>query len=347
MNKNKKTRILPSRNKYFLENQNTGQKKNEKSITSENKVKNQNKKIIQNSHLTLKKQFTENKTQEIYYISPSLNIAGNYNNYIEQIMHSIVNISHLYFDLINKEQREKKQHLKLKKILNNQISYHNNDKNKKLLLLDLDETLIHSEYKFSYNNKISNSDKIKEKCIYKEIHFKEGESEFQMIIFIRPFLNDFLENMNSCIDLGIFTAALQNYAEAALKIIDPSEKFFKFKFFRDSCINIDDKIYIKDLSIIDNYDLKNIILVDNSLYSFLNNLNNGVLVNSFYYDENDDQLIFAKNYILNSLLNCDDVRIVNEETYNFVKQFNYYKSLYEGMNKIKLNKKYHKKNCSI
>ena len=347
MNKNQKLRILPSRNKNILENQNTEQKKNEKSLTSENKVKNTKNKIIQNKQLILKKQLTEIKKQEIYYISPSLNIAGNYNNYIEQIMHSIVNISHLYFDLINKEQREKKQHLKLKKILNNQISYNNNDKNKKLLLLDLDETLIHSEYKFGYFNNISNTEKIKENCIHKEIQFKEGEFEFQMIIFIRPFLNDFLENMNSYFDLGIFTAALKNYAEAALKIIDPSEKFFKFKFFRDSCINIDDKIYIKDLSIIDNYDLKNIILVDNSLYSFLNNLNNGVLVNSFYYDESDKQLIFAKNYILNSLLYCDDVRIVNEETYNFMKQFNYYKSLYERMNKINLCKKHHKKNCSI
>ena len=348
MNKNKKTRILPSRNKNILENQNTGQKKNEKSLTSENKVQNSKKKIIQNTQLILKKQFiTENKTQEINYISPSLNIAGNYNNYIEQIMHSIVNISNLYFDLINKEQREKKQNLKLKKILDNQISKNEIDKNKKLLLLDLDETLIHSEYKFGYFNKTLNSEKMKENCNHKEIKFKEGEMEFQMIIFIRPFLNDFLENMNSCFDLGIFTAALQNYAEAALKIIDPSEKFFKFKFFRDSCININDKIYIKDLSIIDNYDLKNIILVDNSLYSFLNNLNNGVLVNSFYYDENDKQLIFAKNYILNSLLNCDDVRIVNEETYNFMKQFNYYKSLYEEMNKLILKKKYHKKNCSI
>ena len=262
-------------------------------------------------------------------------------------MHSIVNISNLYFDLINKEQREKKQNLKLKKILDNQISKNEIDKNKKLLLLDLDETLIHSEYKFGYFNKTLNSEKMKENCNHKEIKFKEGEMEFQMIIFIRPFLNDFLENMNSYFDLGIFTAALKNYAEAALKIIDPSEKFFKFKFFRDSCINIDDKIYIKDLSIIDNYDLKNIILVDNSLYSFLNNLNNGVLVNSFYYDESDKQLIFAKNYILNSLLYCDDVRIVNEETYNFMKQFNYYKSLYERMNKINLCKKHHKKNCSI
>ncbi len=148
--------------------------------------------------------------------------------------------------------------------------------------------------------------------------------------------------MNSCIDLGIFTAALQNYAEAALKIIDPSEKFFKFKFFRDSCINIDDKIYIKDLSIIDNYDLKNIILVDNSLYSFYNNLQNGVLVNSFFYDGNDNQLIFAQNYILNALLLCDDVRIVNEDTYKFTKQFDYYKSLYSFSD----CKNFHRKNYS-
>ena len=150
MNKNKKLRILPSRNKNILENQNTEQKKNEKSLTSENKVKNTKNKIIQNKQLILKKQLTEIKKQEIYYISPSLNIAGNYNNYIEQIMHSIVNISNLYFDLINKEIREKKQNLKINKISDNQISKKDIDKNKKLLLLDLDETLIHSEYKFGY-----------------------------------------------------------------------------------------------------------------------------------------------------------------------------------------------------
>jgi hypothetical protein len=33
MNKNKKLRILPSRNKNIYENQNTEQKKNEKSLT--------------------------------------------------------------------------------------------------------------------------------------------------------------------------------------------------------------------------------------------------------------------------------------------------------------------------
>ena len=310
MNKSK-FKNFSLRNRKLLEDQKTESKKKERCITNDNKVK--NKKLYHKSIIIPKEFFTEMKKIKIYYVSPSLNIAGNYNNYIEQIMYSMIHLSNLNFDIIFKEKKEKKK---------------KKSNNKKLLLLDLDETLIHSEDKLNYLKNCNLINKKMGNCFHKEIKFKEGENEFSMEIFIRPFLNEFLEKMNENFDLGIFTAALKNYAEAVLKIIDPSEKYFKIKLYRDSCINVKDKIFIKDLRIIENYDIKDIILVDNSLYSFYNNLKNGVLVNSFFYDGNDNQLIFAQNYILNALLLCDDVRIVNEDTYKFTKQFDYYKSLY-------------------
>ena len=46
MNKNKKTRILPSRNKYFLENQNTGQKKMKNQLLLKIKLKIKTKKLF-------------------------------------------------------------------------------------------------------------------------------------------------------------------------------------------------------------------------------------------------------------------------------------------------------------
>ena len=38
--------------------------------------------------------------------------------------------------------------------------------------------------------------------------------------------------------------------------------------YRDSCIKTDSNVYLKDLRIIKNVDMKNIILVDNAVYGF-------------------------------------------------------------------------------
>ena len=54
-------------------------------------------------------------------------------------------------------------------------------------------------------------------------------------------------------------------------------------FYRKNCININGQIYIKDLSIFDN--LEKIVIVDNSLYSFMFRLSDGILINSFYDDK--------------------------------------------------------------
>ena len=63
-------------------------------------------------------------------------------------------------------------------------------------------------------------------------------------------------------------------------------------FYRENCININGQLYIKDLSIINN--LNTSVIVDNSLYSFMFRLSDGILINSFYDDKLDIELNYFK-----------------------------------------------------
>ena len=74
---------------------------------------------------------------------------------------------------------------------------------------------------------------------------------------------------------------------------------------------------MKDLRIIKGVDLKDIILIDNSMYSFTAQLTNGILINSFYNDKNDIELYNVLGYLLNFLYKVDDVRLINEQFFNF------------------------------
>lgn len=53
-----------------------------------------------------------------------------------------------------------------------------------------------------------------------------------------------------------------------MNYIDPEGTLIQHRFYRDSCIKADDSVYLKDLRIINNVDLKDIILVDNAVYGF-------------------------------------------------------------------------------
>ena len=94
-------------------------------------------------------------------------------------------------------------------------------------------------------------------------------------------------------------------------------RIFKKRFYRENCINVKNKLYIKDLRMFANCKLENIVVVDNSLYSFSNQLSNGVLINSFYNDKTDRELYSVFNYLQQYLSKCSDMRVVNEKIFNF------------------------------
>jgi len=50
-------------------------------------------------------------------------------------------------------------------------------------------------------------------------------------------------------------------------------------------------VYIKDLRIIKNRSLKDIVIVDNAVYSFGFRLDNGIPIPSFYEDQKDEEML--------------------------------------------------------
>jgi TFIIF-interacting CTD phosphatase-like protein len=66
----------------------------------------------------------------------------------------------------------------------------------------------------------------------------------------------------------VWTAAVQEYADAILDILDPNRELIKQRFYRQHCVKSEGGIYIKDLRMFDGIDLKDIVIVDNAVYSF-------------------------------------------------------------------------------
>ena len=89
------------------------------------------------------------------------------------------------------------------------------------------------------------------------------------------------------------------------------------RLYRNHCIFIEPGLYIKDLRIFSGIKkLEDIIILDNSLFSFANQLNNGILITSFFSDMNDTFLENVKCY-LNYIKNEKDIRIINKKSFRF------------------------------
>lgn len=85
---------------------------------------------------------------------------------------------------------------------------------------------------------------------------------------IRPFTKECLELVNKFYEVVVFTASHKWYADVILDYIDPKKEYIQHRFYRDHCIKTKDNVYIKDLRVFKNRDLKDMIIVDNAVYSF-------------------------------------------------------------------------------
>ena len=148
--------------------------------------------------------------------------------------------------------------------------------NKKTLVLDLDETLVHSCF-IPFN-------------IPSDLIIQiELENKIQEIyVLIRPYVKEFLESMSKLYEIVVFTASISKYANALLNIID-NKKYCIFRLFREHCTLIN-STFIKDLSLLGR-DMKDIIIVDNSPIVYSLNQYNGFPIESWFNDKNDNELL--------------------------------------------------------
>ncbi|GJJ69771.1 carboxy-terminal domain RNA polymerase II polypeptide A small phosphatase [Entomortierella parvispora] len=171
---------------------------------------------------------------------------------------------------------------------------------KKCLVLDLDETLVHSSFKL-----IPQADYVVPVEIDNQSH--------NVYVIKRPGVDTFLQKMGELYEVVIFTASLSKYADPVLDMLD-IHRVIKHRLFRESCFNHKGN-YVKDLSVIGR-DLKNTIIIDNSPASYIFHQTNAVPISSWFNDPHDTELLDLIPFLADMTV-VDDVNpildMANEE----------------------------------
>ena len=127
------------------------------------------------------------------------------------------------------------------------------------LVLDLDETLVHFFYTPSGGT-----------------------------FLIRPYCLQFLEEMAKIFEIVIFTAALKDYADSILDILDPNKILINYRLYRHHT-SLSGITFCKDLSKIGR-DLSRTLIIDNLADNFKLQPNNGIPISTWIDDMKDTQL---------------------------------------------------------
>lgn len=221
-----------------------------------------------------------------YYMSSKDNIPGYYDLYVTNCLKLISYLQPIdtYFETIKK--------------IKNRHSF-KFDLSKKLAILDLDETLIHSDLECNFI------------C---HDYYLETDAGVIPINF-RPHLEAFLNFCENHFEIIIYTASCKEYADPILDLIEKDKKYFKYRLYREDCISYYN-FFFKDLSIFERNE-NDVFIIDNCLFSFSYYLSNGILITSYFNDSEDSDLLSITEFLEKNVLDSTDLKNVIEETFNF------------------------------
>ncbi|GLU22804.1 hypothetical protein SLE2022_388520 [Rubroshorea leprosula] len=147
---------------------------------------------------------------------------------------------------------------------------------KKTIVLDLDETLIHSSP--------DRPPKSYDFVVRPEI---EGKT-VTMHVLKRPGLDEFLKELSEKFEVVVFTAGLKPYASLVLDNLDPEGKIFTHRLYREACKEIRGR-YVKDLSELGR-DLGEVVIVDDNPKSYSLQPGNAIPMKAFVDNMEDREL---------------------------------------------------------
>lgn len=115
----------------------------------------------------------------------------------------------------------------------------------------------------------------------------------------------------------VFTASHQAYADVVLDLIDPKREIFAKRLYRDSCMKTTEGgVFVKDLRIFEpTRKLEDIVIIDNAVYSFGYQLENGIPIIPFYEDQRDEELLHLTQYLECLYRTGGDVRDHNRKAF--------------------------------
>jgi len=191
---------------------------------------------------------------------------------------------------------------------------------KKILVLDLDETLVHSTSKFYAGNTNATVGECHNgiSCdLVVEVLIDYMFCRF--LVYKRPFLDLFLRTVMEWYELVIFTASLKQYANPVIDFLD-KRKVVKRRLFRESCI-FKGSGYVKDLSKVpalfagaksDPVDMSQVVIIDNSPLAYSMHKENAIPISDWLGHESTplDEALLEVLPFLNALRHTHDVRSI-------------------------------------
>lgn len=159
------------------------------------------------------------------------------------------------------------------------------DNPEKLLVLDLDETLIHSTLS--------------------RLSYEESFSFDRYFVYQRPLLEMFLNNIAMHYKVGIWSSAGDDYVQAISDQIKPPGINYEFVWGRSRCtlkrdMETDSFEYEKKLSKLKKkgFPLENILIVDDTHQKAKSNYGNAIYVKEFTGDPTDLELKYLLEYLM-------------------------------------------------
>ncbi|KAI0851327.1 NLI interacting factor-like phosphatase-domain-containing protein [Daldinia vernicosa] len=177
----------------------------------------------------------------------------------------------------------------------------------KTLILDLDETLIHS---MSKGGRMGSGHMVEVRLntTYVGSGGQQALGPQHPILYYvhkRPHCDEFLRKVCKWFNLVVFTASVQEYADPVIDWLESERKFFSGRYYRQHC-TFRHGAFIKDLSSIEP-DLSKVIILDNSPLSYMFHQDNAIPIQGWINDPTDNDLLHLVP-LLEGLQYVSDVR---------------------------------------
>ncbi|RMZ66152.1 Nuclear envelope morphology 1 [Pyrenophora seminiperda CCB06] len=159
----------------------------------------------------------------------------------------------------------------------------------KTLIIDLDETLIHS---------IVNGGRFQTgHMVEVKLQASVGAGgqvigpQVPLLYYVhkRPYCDDFLKKVSKWYNLIIFTASVQEYADPVIDWLEVERKYFAGRYYRQHC-TVRNGAYIKDLAQVEP-DLSKVMILDNSPLSYGFHPDNAIPIEGWISDPTDHDLL--------------------------------------------------------
>ncbi|KAI5860162.1 NLI interacting factor-like phosphatase-domain-containing protein [Durotheca rogersii] len=180
-------------------------------------------------------------------------------------------------------------------------------KHLKTLILDLDETLIHS---MSKGGRMGSGHMVEVRLNTTYVGSGGQQSlgpQHPILYYVhkRPHCDEFLRKVCKWFNLVIFTASVQEYADPVIDWLESERKFFSGRYYRQHC-TFRHGAFIKDLSSIEP-DLSRVMILDNSPLSYMFHQDNAIPIQGWINDPTDNDLLHLVP-LLEGLQYVSDVR---------------------------------------